>query len=67
MAYSEIVKTQLRNPETGVWSNGPDVLFTQNSISDCSETDGKTLVACSSGRAYYVNKTLAQIETFLNS
>lgn len=65
MAITITVKTQIRN-ESGVWSDGPDVLFTRNSVASAWETGGKGAIETSGGKVHYIDKTLLQIETFLN-
>lgn len=66
MAFSIKVKTQLRDPDTGVWSDGNEVLFTKNGVSAAWETDGRGAIQLNSGEVRYINKSLDQIETFLN-
>ncbi len=65
MAFTITVKTQLRD-EAGTWSDGPDVLFTRNSVASSWEADGKGAIETNGGKVYYLDKTLTQIETFLN-
>ena len=66
MANAKIIQTYSRNDD-GSWTAGNDVLFQKSSISDCKEIGTKCMVVCNSGRVYFVEQTLIQIEAFLNS
>ena len=67
MPYAKTVITKIWDESSSTWVDGDPVLITKNSVSDCQEQAGMTLVVCASGRTYYVKQTLAQIEIFLNS
>lgn len=66
MANAKIIQTFKRN-EDGTWTAGDNVLFQKSSVSDCKEIGDKCLIVVNSGREYFVEQTLIQIEAFLNS
>ncbi len=62
-----VQKTTKVRDGAGAWIDGPEMIFTKNSVSGVFEADGQRALLLNNRETYYVNTSMADILSFLNS